>query len=159
MKKGEIKIPTRDLLEDLVRVADMLGRGFMTRAEYIKHGKHSSCTVYMRFGSWNKALEECGLKINRNISHYPKRGDNVKKATYARNVPLRLRYLVLERDGFRCQRCGRNSKEDGVKLEIDHIVPVFLYGKTTYDNLQTLCRDCNRGKSFYADAATLCAVN
>ena len=57
-----------------------------------------------------------------------------------------LRYDVMKRDHFRCCLCGRSSK-DGVKLEVDHIVPVSKGGRTTMDNLQTLCWDCNRGKS------------
>ena len=146
------RIPTARLLADVMHVAKVLGKESLTHSEYAKHGQYSWTTVYLRFGSWNKVVEECGLTVTRYITRGG-RGHDIRKMVYRRNPPLRLRYLVLERDGFRCQRCGRNPKEDGVKLEIDHIVPAFLYGKTTYDNLQTLCRDCNRGKSFYADAA------
>lgn len=46
---------------------------------------------------------------------------------------------------FHCVRCGR-GKEDGVKLHVDHIVPVSRGGKSVMDNLQTLCEDCNYGK-------------
>jgi len=56
-----------------------------------------------------------------------------------------LRYDILRRDRFRCCLCGR-SAQDGIELEVDHIIPVSKGGETTYDNLQTLCRDCNRGK-------------
>lgn len=56
-----------------------------------------------------------------------------------------MRYNVLKRDGFRCCICGATAN-DGVKLEVDHIVPVSKGGKSTYDNLQTLCERCNRGK-------------
>ena len=56
-----------------------------------------------------------------------------------------LRYDVMRRDGFRCCLCGRTAA-NGVELEVDHIIPVSRGGNTTYSNLQTLCRDCNRGK-------------
>ena len=56
-----------------------------------------------------------------------------------------MRYDILRRDGFKCVRCGRGSA-DGVKLHVDHIVPVSRGGKSTMDNLQTLCEDCNCGK-------------
>lgn len=56
-----------------------------------------------------------------------------------------LRYEVMRRDGFRCCLCGR-SASNGVELEVDHILPVSKGGCTTFDNLQTLCRECNRGK-------------
>lgn len=60
-------------------------------------------------------------------------------------VTRAMRYDVLRRDGFKCVRCGR-GREDGVKLHVDHIVPVSRGGKSTMDNLQTLCEDCNFGK-------------
>ena len=56
-----------------------------------------------------------------------------------------LRYDVLKRDGFRCQICGRTA-QDGVKLHVDHIIPVSKGGKTEMNNLRTLCSDCNKGK-------------
>ena len=57
-----------------------------------------------------------------------------------------LRYEILKRDNFRCQICG-STAQDGVKLHIDHIVPVSKGGHTTADNLQVLCDRCNFGKS------------
>ena len=57
----------------------------------------------------------------------------------------KLRYAVMKRDGFRCQLCGATSRE-GARLEVDHIIPVSKGGKTTMDNLQTLCSACNQGK-------------
>lgn len=56
-----------------------------------------------------------------------------------------LRYDVMRRDGFCCCLCGRSAR-NGAELEVDHIMPVSKGGNTTYSNLQTLCRECNRGK-------------
>lgn len=58
-----------------------------------------------------------------------------------------LRYQIMERDHFRCVLCGRNAREDSVKLHVDHFIPIAFGGKTEYDNLRTLCEDCNLGKS------------
>lgn len=57
-----------------------------------------------------------------------------------------LRYDILKRDGFRCVICGR-SADDGIKLHVDHILPVSKGGKTVPNNLRTLCDSCNLGKS------------
>lgn len=56
-----------------------------------------------------------------------------------------LRYDILKRDGFRCQICGA-IQADGVKLHVDHILPVSRGGRTIKSNLRTLCDRCNRGK-------------
>lgn len=63
-----------------------------------------------------------------------------------RTISLSLRYDVLKRDNFTCQVCGRTIS-DGAKLEVDHRVPIAKGGKSTMDNLWTLCFECNRGKS------------
>ena len=57
-----------------------------------------------------------------------------------------LRYGVLKRDNNRCRICGASAQE-GAKLHVDHIIPVSKGGKTSMDNLQTLCDRCNLGKS------------
>lgn len=57
-----------------------------------------------------------------------------------------LRYDIMKRDNFRCVLCGRTANE-GVKLHVDHIVPVAKGGLTVPDNLRTLCDQCNLGKS------------
>ena len=57
-----------------------------------------------------------------------------------------LRYNILKRDNFRCQICG-STQLDGVKLQVDHIIPVSKGGLTESNNLQTLCDRCNLGKS------------
>jgi len=56
-----------------------------------------------------------------------------------------LRYEIMKRDGFRCVLCGRDAY-DGVKLHVDHIVPVCRGGQTVEWNLRTLCEECNLGK-------------
>ena len=55
-----------------------------------------------------------------------------------------------------CQLCGHKAKEkyaDGsiVKLEVDHIVPLKLGGKTVEENLWALCSRCNAGKKSLLD--------
>ncbi len=59
-----------------------------------------------------------------------------------------LRYLILKRDGFRCQLCGAWATESNyVRLEVDHKIPVTAWGRTEEANLWTLCVQCNKGKS------------
>lgn len=52
-----------------------------------------------------------------------------------------LRDEVLKRDGYRCVAPGCGERR---WLELDHIVPVALGGKTTLANLRTYCRRHNQ---------------
>ena len=61
-------------------------------------------------------------------------------------VPPKLRLEVLVRDDYRCRICGASASK-GAVLEVDHIVPKAKGGENLLWNLQTLCFDCNRGKS------------
>ena len=56
-------------------------------------------------------------------------------------VSNKMRFSIYQRDGYRCCNCGKNGKI--TNLEIDHIVPISKGGKSTYNNLQTLCHRCN----------------
>lgn len=58
----------------------------------------------------------------------------------------RIRFEVFKRDNFTCQYCGRNVKEDGVKLQCDHKVPKSKGGEDILSNLETACEQCNQGK-------------
>ncbi len=76
-----------------------------------------------------------------------------KGKEYAANAKLErkimndeIRYNVLKRDNYTCQICGAKAS-DGVKLHVDHIIPITRGGKTVMSNLQTLCERCNVGKS------------
>src|SRR5258708_7733144 len=62
-----------------------------------------------------------------------------------KQISQRVRALVLSRDENKCRMCGRTAKE--VPLEVDHIFPHALGGTDDLNNLATLCRDCNIGKS------------
>ena len=58
-----------------------------------------------------------------------------------------LREKIKNRDHYTCQMCGLSTEQEpNLLLEIDHIIPLSKGGKTTEENLQTLCWKCNRKK-------------
>jgi len=58
---------------------------------------------------------------------------------------------VFERDGYRCQLCGKKTRPDYNRFHplfpnLDHIVPLSKGGNHTKRNTQCLCHQCNSTK-------------
>lgn len=62
-----------------------------------------------------------------------------------RTISKETKVRILARDNYCCKYCGR-SRDDGVKLTVDHIIPISRGGTDGLDNLWTLCLECNQGK-------------
>jgi 5-methylcytosine-specific restriction endonuclease McrA len=114
-----------------------------------------------RWGTWRKALREFVAWANAeseiSISEPPQKLKAIETAVKPvvirraeedqRQVGPRLRFRVFQRDRFKCVACGRSPATDlNIVLHADHIKPVASGGKTTIENLQTLCKGCNLGK-------------
>ena len=58
----------------------------------------------------------------------------------------KVRYEAIKRYGRRCMCCGATSQ-----IVVDHIKPVRRHPELSLDlsNLQILCDECNRGKSYH----------
>lgn len=71
----------------------------------------------------------------------------INKHRTKREVNDRLRFKIMKKDNFKCKYCGRSPAIDPkIILHVDHIKPWSKGGETTFENLQTLCSVCNRGK-------------
>lgn len=87
----------------------------------------------IQYGS--RALEDLPLheigKINP-LLEQQLRNDTFKKA--------------MDKDGnYHCAKCGISDKSR-IFFQVDHIIPMNAGGKSTLDNLQILCRQCNGQK-------------
>ena len=92
-----------------------------------------------------KYCESCGRVFDDlNFKLCPYCGSQLATRQGRENIPRQLRHQVFQRDGYRCRECGASNDE--TVLEIDHIVPVARGGTNDIENLQTLCRECNRMK-------------
>jgi predicted restriction endonuclease len=58
-------VPDDDLVDDLKRVVEIVGKVTITRDEYQNNGRFSRNTIERRFGTWNKALEVA--KLNKTL--------------------------------------------------------------------------------------------
>lgn len=102
-----------------------------------------------RFSSWMTALEAFVNYANASeIEAVEESSTLPKQRKTGRDPSLRLRWKVLQRDRFTCCACGKSpALAPGVELHVDHIVPWSKGGDTVSENLQTLCSQCNLGKS------------
>lgn len=71
----------------------------------------------------------------------------INKHRTKREVNDRLRFRIMRRDNFKCQYCGKSPAIDPkIILHVDHIKPWSKGGETIFENLRTLCSNCNIGK-------------
>jgi len=143
-----------DLFQNLDQAWEKLGR--QPRAKEMK--KPLSAISYARyqrkFGDWYKACLEflawkSGLSAKEIADEAkPSLVDKIQEQKTPRSISLSLRYEVLKRDNFKCVRCGRTpASNPGIELHIDHKLPYSRGGEATLNNLQTMCSECNLGKS------------
>ena len=144
-----------DLFQNLENVWVRKGRQ-PTRSEMNDKtiSKISSGAYLRRFGRWTDALKSFVTLINASDEKDIRNdigNDHAHTLTHHctnRDINLRIRFKVLQRDHFKCCICGASpAKDSSVELEVDHIKPWSRGGETVLDNLQTLCSKCNLGKS------------
>lgn len=100
----------------------------------------SARTIQVRFGSWKKALAATARARAR--AGDARQAEPVEVVKPRQSLSVRKRFIVLKRDRYRCRIC----RKSGVELEVDHVIPVSRGGPDRLDNLQTLCKECNRSK-------------
>ncbi len=143
------RIPDEELFANLEEIWRHLGRQPRRSDLDIVPTKISKSVYEQRFGSWRKALEMFIAWVNseENESLADIEPTPSHRRT-SRQPSLRLRFRVMRRDRFSCCHCGRSpSSTPSLELHVDHIIPWSKGGETQLSNLQTLCEECNLGKS------------
>ncbi len=173
MKDGHVKYSREELFSELQRIWEKLGRQ-PTWREMNQYSQISRSVFAKKFGSWTKAIysfvddrkgdyeehtenkefktnieedkqEVTPLITQKGTTEAKKTGETQIIEMKTPRIPSpRLRFRVLQRDKFMCVICGRKPPE--IELQIDHKIPYSNGGETTFDNLQTLCKECNLGK-------------
>jgi hypothetical protein len=138
---------------NLEKVWEALGR--QPRYQEVRKplSAYSAAGYASRFGSWRAALEAFIVHVEASGGNEgdPIVGDGLPVCS-TRRTPRqpswRLRFLVLRRDNFCCRACGASpAKTPGVSLHVDHIRAWSEGGETVFENLHTLCEQCNIGRS------------
>lgn len=101
-----------------------------------KRNSEATHTFYLNIKGINWIVE----LVNKNLAK-PSAIRERRKMTEA------MRLSIIKRDNYTCAICGNSIyKEPNLLMEVDHIIPISLGGKTEPNNLQTLCWRCNRTK-------------
>lgn len=152
-KTRNYNITDEEAFQNLENIWIKLGRQPVREELSAPLSKYSGSFYEYRFGTWQRALEKFVAYINgeedsslEEIKHLEI--DPTTQHKTKRGVNLRLRFMVMQRDDFKCKSCGRSPASDpSVILHVDHIKAWANGGVTVLENLQTLCSVCNIGKS------------
>lgn len=110
----------KKLLKNYLKKCSLCGKFFNTRRSQAKY-----CSLECRVRGHRKKVQQYYLlKHSWNI----------------------LRFQVFERDGFKCQYCGRRPWKYNVVLVVDHMKPKIKDGQDVLTNLITSCEECNGSK-------------
>ena len=157
------------LMENILEVWQKLGKQPTYKQIAKPLSKYSTKPYVNKYGTWlnalNKFIEyvnsfenplETSTAVQETRIEEPTKVVNAEKQKEAtgrkQRIPrypsLKLRFQVFKRDNFKCVLCGQSpAKNPKIELEADHIYPWSKGGETTFENLQTLCSECNGGKS------------
>ena len=150
-------IPENALFDNMKRVWDKLKRQPVQNDLVRPLSDHSASTYIKKFGSWRAALSafveymkhggKTKHKLHKQSKSRAGQGGKYKSPAGKRKITKALRFEILKRDYFKCRVCGASpAVNPKIILHVDHIKPRSKGGKTTRENLQTLCSDCNYGK-------------
>ena len=137
------------LIAELQRIQKLIRGRPITKADIDRYGRASWRVYFRRFGSFSRAMMAAGLRPSRMPTHTENAellaavidlwtrvleregrrpfASSLKQAPAKRireEPSIRKRFLVFKRDEFTCVLCRRSGT--GIKLEIDHKVPVLF---------------------------------
>lgn len=155
------KISDEDCFKNLENIWIQLGRQPRYSEMTKPFSKYSGHLYVNRFETWTKALEAFVENINSGVqteniidletnvgTETQERFKPSQRHKTKREIGWRLRFLVLRRDNFKCVSCGKSPATNmNTELHVDHIISWDKLGETEIENLQSLCKECNIGKS------------
>lgn len=143
--RSKLNISEEELFSNLEKLWQHFGRQPKYHEVVKPLSKYSVGTYEKRFGTFYNALEAFIKEVNGEVSDEK---TTQSKTLNPRSINYRIRFKVMQRDGFKCRICGKSPANDSdITLHIDHIIPCAKGGTAEMENLQTLCSKCNLGKS------------
>lgn len=87
----------------------------------------------------------CGKRFKKKTynNKYCHLGCREEQLLMLREEQSAARYIVFERDDFKCCYCGRSSIEDGISLRVNRLIPE---GNASIYNVVTCCESCGSSR-------------
>lgn len=139
-------VSQEDVVNGLIELCGIDKIQFYTAKVFSNRGARD---VYGVFPNWKSHQ-----RVRDSKEKHPAPNDTEVNDWYLRRfIPIDMKAEIIERDGFKCQICGkflttckeakRFAKLATGLFHIDHIVPVNQGGRATLENLRLTCPDCN----------------
>lgn len=109
---------------------------------YNQHGKRTDLDPKALEAEIQRLMGDEDVTKKSGIYEYLLTGEEKKLSI--RSFDRRDAMAAYEKQGHKCAICGEEFEFE--KMHADHIIPWSKGGKTTPDNCQMLCRDCNLKK-------------
>ena len=117
------------------------------RHEYNRNDRYWR-VLYYPYDLFKSQLDACVNRILNARRHGADPKHHKPIVTMPERIPERepsneIKEQVKRRDNYTCQCCGECERR---RLQVDHVQPFYEGGSNLLDNLQTLCKTCNKLK-------------
>lgn len=150
---GSDSSTSKQKIKTLFDIRFSADEGFMEKFNEVKRVLSGKYPMGVSTEDLFREVMECFLKQKSPKERQARREKRVRKPKSIspskkdpRTAGVVLKDLVFKRDGYQCVYVGLDGKRCGctVDLEVDHILPWAVGGRTGEENLRTLCAAHNR---------------
>ena len=93
---------------------------------------------------WKTCSKECNEKVNGAWAHHTLTMERELKGARPTFFWWKIRNECFGRDGWKCQRCGKDIRTTNNPGEAHHIIPISEGGSNKLENLKTFCYGCHK---------------
>lgn len=144
LSENSTRVITDEYAIKLLKVAEKQER----RRKSLPIRQEKKASINKQLVEAKKQIFELTKKIEKSFPDVPKYIKGMGKEFYSTREWRTLRWKIVSTSSGNCSVCGRNNKNHGVILHVDHIKPRSKFPELELEqsNMQVLCADCNIGK-------------
>ncbi len=145
IKKPTLEMPKKLIKKSILNETDDIHH---TKCKFSKSGLGQ--TRILRNTTLEKPIKDVNKTILKNLKENQHSGsqflNNILGQSsiindHSRYISKKLKYKIWQKNSSKCCHCSSQFN-----LQLDHIIPYALNGKTSEENLRLLCFNCNQRK-------------